>query len=340
MRVLGVLYVTDHRAHVGVAKRNLIVRQEGGWTRVPVETLEAVVLFGGQVSSEALALCVERGIRVAALRRSGRIRFVVGGATKGNVLLRVAQVRHVLDISRTACIARAVVAAKLQSYRSLLQRWSWDAEQPERSMLEGQAAAICDRIAALAGAEDGDKIRGIEGDGTRRYFKGLTAHLADHAGIGYFLGRSRRPPRDPVNALLSFLYGLALTDVVGGLETVGLDPQVGFLHGCRPGRPSLGLDVLEEFRPVLADRLAVRLVRRREIRSDHFVRTGAGACYLSDEGRRRVLEAYESHKEEQLLHPLLARPVETWALPAIQATLLARHLRGDLDQYPPFVLRS
>ena len=152
--------------------------------------------------------------------------------------------------------------------------------------------------------------------------------------------RSRRPPRDPVNALISFLYGIVLTEVVGALESVGLDPQIGFLHGCRPGRPSLALDILEEFRPSLADRVAARLIRLRQVRVGHLTGTPNGARYLSDEGRRIVLDAYEQDNDNELEHSLLGRRVPRWTLPGVQATLLARHLRGDLPAYPPFVLRA
>lgn len=341
MRVLNVLYMTEHRSRLAVRKRNLVVTgTDGESTRVPVETIEAVVMFGGQVTTDALALCVDHGVRVSALRRNGRIRFTVGAPTAGNVHLRVAQHRSAQDPVAIAAIAQAVVAGKLQSYRSLLQRWAWDANDPERTLLLTERDAIAERIQGLHGTDDGDRIRGLEGDGTRRYFKGLSVHIADTAGLGHFLVRSRRPPRDPVNAVLSFLYAVVLAEVVGALEAIGLDPQVGFLHGLRPGRQSLALDLLEELRPAVADRLAVRLIRRRQLRLEHFARTGAGAWYLTDVGRREVLSAYEAAKDDDLHHRLLDRSIPGWTLPTVQATLLARHLRGDLPGYPPFVISN
>lgn len=334
------LYVTEHRARIGVAKRNILVRRPDSATRVPVEALEAIVMFGGQITSDALALCAERGIGVTALRRSGKVRFRVSGRTGGNVLLRVAQYRSADDPVATATISRSVVGGKLANYVRLLRRWSWDASGPNRVHLQAQIEVVSERIRSLPGVEDGDRIRGIEGDATRRYFKGLGAHVNQHSAFGTFEVRTRRPPRDPMNALMSFLYALVLSEVVGALEAVGLDPQVGFLHGLRPGRPSLGLDLLEEFRPSIADRLAVRLVCRRELGPEHFVRTGAGACYLNDDGRGLVLKAYEQAKTAEELHPLLDRVVPVWSLPGIQSTLMARHLRGDLPAYPPFVATS
>lgn len=337
MRILSVLYVTEHRSTVRVAKRNIVVSRTNGAVRVPIESLDAIVLFGGQVTTDALALCVEHGVRVTALRRNGRVRFSVGGSTSGNVLLRVAQHRAAASLEATAIISRSIVAAKLQNYRFLLQRWAWDADEPERSMMLAERGAIAERIGSLRAEINGDRIRGLEGDGTRRYFKGLSVHLGDHAGVGRFMLRTRRPPRDPVNALLSFLYALVQGELVGAIEAIGLDPQVGFLHQLRPGRPSLALDLLEELRPAIADRLAVRLIRRRQLRLEHFTANGAGAWYLSDEGRRLVLDAYEDDKDASVQHRLLGREVPVWTLPIVQATLLARHLRGDLPAYPPFV---
>jgi CRISPR-associated protein Cas1 len=155
-----------------------------------------------------------------------------------------------------------------------------------------------------------------------------------------FRTRTRRPPRDPVNALLSFLYGLLTSETSGALQTVGLDVQIGFLHAARPGRPALALDLMEEFRPGIADRFAVRLIGRRQVRAEHFMFTPGGACYLTNEGRSIVLSAYESFKTEETPHRLLGRTVPRWTLPAVQATLLARHLRGDLPVYPPYVIEA
>ncbi len=335
MRTKSVLYVSDYKARISVGKGNLQVRVEGRTTKVPVHGVEAIVLFGGQMTTESIDLCVRSGIRVAALRRSGRLRFVVGGPTGGNVLLRVAQVQAATDEARTARIARVIVAAKLRSYRALVMRWATDAAGLQRRQLDADADILAERVRALPAAVTGDHIRGIEGDGTRRYFRALGGVLADSGSVGSFLVRSRRPPRDPVNALLSFLYALALAELVGAAEAVGLDPQVGFLHRLRPGRPSLALDLLEELRPT-TDRLAVRLLRRRQIRIEHFDQTSAGACYLADHARAAVLNAYEAYKDGTVVHPLVSRPVERWSLPTLQATLLARHLRGDLADYPPF----
>ncbi|MGH9224432.1 MAG: CRISPR-associated endonuclease Cas1, partial [Acidimicrobiales bacterium] len=339
MRVLSTLYVKSHRAKVGLQKQALMVTSPEGKTRVPLESLDAVVLLGSaQVTSDALAACVERGVRLASLRRNGRVRFVVGGPVGGNVHLRLAQTKAASDPGHVAALARWFVAGKLQNYRRLLLRWSWDARPIDRNHLRNQAEIIATRLDGLGGVVDGDRIRGIEGDATRRYFKGLAAQLTSTGAGLHFVGRSRRPPRDPVNALLSFLYGLVTTELIGALDAVGLDPQIGYLHGVRSGRPALALDLLEEFRPAQADRLAVRLIARRQVRESHFVTTPGGACYLTDDGRSVVLSSYEDFKAEEVPHPLLGRDVPRWALPSLQATLVARHLRGDLPAYPPFLI--
>lgn len=336
-RILSTLYVTEYRSQVRVQKGNLVVSRPDGKARVPIESLDAVVLFGGQITSEAIELCVSRAVRVAALRRSGRVRFTISGPPSGNVYLRVAQLRAADDAEAALDLARCFVAGKLQSYRTLLARWGVEARDPERTLMRVAREVVGERIASLPMARDGDTVRGLEGDATRRYFQGLGAHLAERTDVGSFLTRTRRPPRDPVNALLGFLYGVAQAEAEGALEAVGLDRQVGFLHGLRPGRSALALDLLEELRP-LADRLAVRLLARRQLRLEHFVRTGGGATYLSDFGRAVVLAAVEAWREQEVDHRLLGRSVPIWTIPSVQATLLARRLRGDLPVYPPFVL--
>lgn len=340
MRFLSTLYVVDHGARIGLEKQALIVRcRSGEWSRVPLNALDGVVIVGNaQMSSEALTQCAARQIRVAALNRSGRVRFQVGGPVSGNVHLRLAQMRVADDEERAIEVARWFVAAKLQNARRLLLRWASDASALERSVLVENAGVIAQRISELGAARDRDAVRGIEGDGTRRYFKGFAAHLSAGGDEVAFVGRSRRPPLDPPNALMGFVYGLLLTEIVGALDARGLDPQIGFLHGIRPGRPSLALDLLEEFRAGLADRFAARSLLRREVRAEHFMRFPGGACYLTDEGRRTVLRLYEAYRGENVRHPLLDRLIPRATLPVVQATLFARYLRSDLPAYPPFVI--
>ena len=336
MRYLNTVYVRDHTARIGHRRGSLMVKRESGTTRIPLAGIDAVVLLGsGQISTEAIAACVRRQIRVASLRRSGSLRFVVGGPLSGNVHLRMAQHQAVASDEHSLAVARSVVAAKLQSSRTTLLRWSRDAENPSnRQRLHRRAEMVAERIARVPGAPSADYLRGLEGDAARIYFGGLGQHLA---GVGLrFSARTRRPPRDPVNALMSFCYGLLTAELVGSLDAVGLDHQLGFLHRPRAGRPSLALDMAEEMRP-LTDRFTVALLTRHQLDSDHFVRTPGGAVYLTEDGRDIVLKSWEAHKERSIHHRILRRPVERWALPTVQATLMARHLRGDLSHYPPFV---
>ena len=341
MRLLTSLYISDHRARVGLQHGALLVYGgDGKRTRVPLEAIEAVVLLGhAQVSGDVLAECTRRHIRVSALSRTGRIRFVLGGPTSGNVYLRLAQLRAADDEEHCRALAQTIVAGKLQNCRRMLKRWSFDAGDLERSHLDDLAARIASRIGNVPGAH-GDGLRGIEGEATRLYFAGLGHHLEAARVSTPFLARNRRPPRDPVNSLLSFTYGLVTAEIVGALESVGLDPQIGYLHSVRPGRPALALDLLEELRPSYADRFVVTLLTRKRLSASSFVHAAGGACYLSDESRKLVLDAYEQFKSTEVEHILLGRQVPRAMLPHIQAVLLARHLRGDLSGYPPFLLAS
>lgn len=336
MKILSTVYVTEHRAKVGVRSGSLTVSRESGVTRIPLEGIDGVVLLGrAQVTSEALARCTERGIRVAALKRNGALRFACGGPTGGNVHLRVAQHTAAVDEARSLDLARRFVAAKIRNSRTVVERWARDASGTLATTLRNRADQIRERLSWIGGARDGDHLRGIEGDASRLHFACVGQVLAESPLR--FEARTRRPPRDPVNAALSYAYGLLVTELIGGLDAVGLDHQIGFLHRARSGRPSLALDVAEELRPV-CDRFVVTCVRRRQLGPEDFERVPGGAVYLNDAGRSRFLERWEEHRQRSLRHTVLERPIERWALPTVQTTLLARHLRGDLPVYPPFVL--
>ena len=337
MRYLSTVYVRDHRARVAHRRGALLVSQPDGSQRVPLEAIDAVILLGGgQITTQALEACMRRGVRVAALKMSGAVRFVVGDSTGGNVHLRLALYQAVSDTEHSLEMAKAIVAAKLQNSRKVVDRWARDEREPaQSSFLSERAAQIAARISALSDAHTGDHVRGVEGDAARAYF-GAVGRTLSKSDLR-FETRSRRPPRDPVNAMLGFCYGLLVTEFIGALESVGLDYQMGFFHRPRSGRPSLALDLAEELRP-LTDRFVVSLVRRRQIGPDSFVKTPGGAVYLSDDGRTNLIREWEAHKEVENRHPMSDRSIGRWALPSVQATLLARHLRGDLPAYPPFVM--
>ena len=333
------VYVTDHRARIGLERNALVlVGSDRRRLRVPMNEIDTVVLASNaQISTAAMAACVDRGVRVTALRRNGAVRFSVVGGTNGNVLLRVAQVRHADDPERAAALARTIVAGKLRNSGAMLRRWASDARRTPAKRLSSLAEQVDSRVSALSRARGGDAIRGVEGDVARTYFKGMGIHLEDRIAELEFTVRSRRPPRDPVNAALGFAYGLVAGEVRGAIEAVGLDPQIGFLHGLRPGRPSLALDLVEELRPIVADRLVVRSFARRQLSRRDFMTAAGGACYFTDDGRKKFLGLYDADRDRVVHHRLLDREVRRAALPLVQAMLMARHLRGDLPTYAPYV---
>lgn len=338
MRYLNTVYVRSHEARITRSKGSLLVRHGEERTRIPLESVDGVVVVGGATMTlDAVAACVERGIRVSVLRRSGALRWSATPPISGNVTLRRLQHRASDDPGHRLMLARWFIAAKMQNSVKVIRRWARDAPDGDtRRRLESRAQLIAERIGRLENSPTLDHVRGIEGDGARAHFSCLGIVLE---GTRFpFAGRQRRPPRDPVNALLGFCYGLLATELVGALETVGLDPQIGFLHSDRAGRPALALDLAEELRPVI-DRFGVGLFRRRQLGDDDFTKTPGGGTYLSDAGREKLFAGWEEHKTESIYHSVVERDVERWTVPGIQATLLARHLRGDLSVYPPYLLQ-
>jgi CRISP-associated protein Cas1 len=336
------LYVTSEGAYVAKSGETVVVRVDGATRiQVPLHHLTSIVCFGwAGVSPELMAACTEAGIGVAFLSTAGRFLARVEGPLSGNVLLRRAQYRAADDAAATAALSRAFVAGKIANSRSMLQRALRD--YPERDGAAAVAAAI-DHLARVApgllASGDVDVVRGIEGDAAARYF-GVFDHLI-LAGKDQFTfrGRTRRPARDPVNAMLSFGYALLLTDCLAAATAAGLDGAVGFLHRDRPGRPSLALDLMEELRSVVVDRLVLALVNLGQVDAGGFTTRDTGAVEMSEATRKTFLVAYQKRKQEELKHPMTGEGT-TWAVvPHIQARLLARTLRGDLDEYPPFLLK-
>jgi CRISPR-associated protein Cas1 len=309
---------------------------------VPIHHLESVAAFGGvHVTPGAMQLCAEHGVSVSFLTESGRLLARVDAPGSGNVLLRRTQFRWADDPARRADISRALVAGKLQNGRNLLVRAARETDvAADQETLHGAAGRLAEVLRTLPAATDADQVRGHEGNGSRLYFEVFSAMLR-HARDRFRLEhRSRRPPLDPVNALLSFLYSLLLQDCVAAAAAGGLDPSVGFLHVDRPGRPGLALDLMEEFRPLVADRLALALINRQQVKADGFTTQEGGGVYMDDATRRAVLAAYQQRKREQVTHPVLDQKVSVGQLPFLQARILARHLRGDLPAYVPCILKN
>jgi CRISPR-associated protein Cas1 len=306
--------------------------------RVPIHTLTDIVCFG-QVSCSPflMGLCSEHGVGLSFLTEHGRFLARVQGPISGNVLLRRKQYRLTDDQSSTAAIAKAVVLAKISNCRTVLLRASRERSACESTNSLEKAALRLRRILDELSTQDHvDQIRGHEGDAAATYFEVFDHLILANKEDFFFRRRSRRPPLDNMNALLSFIYTLLTHDTASALETVGLDPAVGYLHRERPGRPSLALDLVEELRPVLADRLALTLVNRQQISSSGFRALETGAVAMDDETRKAVLVAWQSRKQEEIIHPYLGEKIPLGLVPYVQATLLARHLRGDIDGYPCF----
>ncbi|MTH65601.1 type I-C CRISPR-associated endonuclease Cas1c [Paracoccus shanxieyensis] len=339
-KLLNTVYVTTEGSALKKDGENLVVEVEGAEkARVPLHMLASIVTFGPILLSPALiGTCAERGISVVLLDRASRFQARVEGAVSGNVLLRRAQYRIADDATD---VVRGIVMGKIANQRAVIRRALRDYGSEMQAEARDGLERATDRMAMILrrvqlSDTSVDLLRGSEGEAATLYF-GVFCHLirSPDAELRWTV-RSRRPPLDPMNALLSFLYTLLTHDCRSACEAVGLDPAVGFLHRDRPGRPSLALDLMEELRAPLADRLALSLVNRRQLRAADFRRMDGGAVLLGDDARRTVLTAWQERKKEERLHPFLQEKAPFGLVPYLQAQMLARHLRGDLDAYPPW----
>jgi CRISPR-associated protein Cas1 len=336
--LLNTLFVTTQESYLAKDGECVAVYQGDALKgKLPIHTLGGLVLFG-QISCSPFLLghCAENGVTVSWLTQNGRFLASMHGPVSGNVLLRREQYRRADDDAASAAIAAPIVIGKIANCRTVLMRTARERPGPE---LDAAVARLARCLSRLREPQPLNVVRGIEGEAAQAYF-GAFGNLVHTAEPGFrFTGRNRRPPLDAVNCLLSFLYTLLAHDVRGALESCGLDPAVGFLHRDRPGRPSLALDIMEEFRPYLADRLACTLINRGQVKAKGFRRMESGAVIMDDATRKDVLTAWQERKQETVEHPFLQEKMATGLLYHCQARLLARYLRGDLDAYPPFVIR-
>lgn len=333
----------DQRRCLRKDRENIVIEIDGAEKgRVPLHMLEGLVCFNrAGVSPGAMAACAEKGIALSFLQPNGRFLARVEGQRSGNVLLRRAQYRIADDPARAVPVVRGIVAGKAANQRTVIMRALRDhaatLAATHKDALQAAALQLSHAARRTLAAADIAELRGVEGDCARIYFAAMP-HLIRHDDPAFaFTGRSRRPPLDRVNALLSFLYAMLGHDCRSALEGVGLDPQVGLLHADRPGRASLALDLMEEIRPVLADRLALSLINRRQVAARDFIVEESGAVRMTDDARKAVLVAWQDRKKEELRHPFVGEVVSIGLIAHVQAQLLARHLRGDLDGYPPFI---
>jgi CRISPR-associated protein Cas1 len=342
MRHANTLYITTQGAYLSRDHATLCVRVEKETRlKVPLHHLEGVICFGRVgVSHGVYEALGEHAFELSFLTEQGRFLARLSPPTSGNVLLRRTQYRLADDPAACLRVARPIIAAKIQNARNTLLRAARDyPELPEAESLRRAATHLAAVLDQLPAAADLNVARGIEGETARVYFGAVNGLIRQNAEFFRLNGRSRRPPRDPVNALLSFIYALVRHDCAGALQAVGLDPAVGFLHADRPGRLSLALDLMEEFRTLIADRLAFTLINRRQVAPDGFSTDPCGAVTLDEKTRRTVLKAYQERKREEVQHPVLAESVTVGLLPHVQSRLLARTLRGDVSEYPALVLR-
>lgn len=340
MQLLNTLYVTTPDAYLHLDNATLRIEVEHETRlRVPLHHLSAVVCFGHVMISPILMhRLADEGKSLVLLDSHGRFKARLEGPVSGNVLLRQAQHSRLASADFCIAAAKSCVVGKLKNGRQVLLRGARETGRMEdNAELVATADEFVRALARLEHAPNLDAIRGIEGDAAKRYF-GVLGLLVRPEARAVFMpnGRTRRPPLDRMNALLSFLYAMLMNDCRSAIESVGLDPQIGLLHAVRPGRAALALDLMEEFRPLLADRLALTLINRRQLDADDFIERPGGAVTLGDEARRRVVVAYQERKQETLTHPLLQTSLPLGFAPFVQARLLARTVRGDAEVYLPF----
>ncbi|MBK3496454.1 type I-C CRISPR-associated endonuclease Cas1 [Viridibacillus sp. YIM B01967] len=339
-KLLNTLYITTPDIYLSLNGENIVITQESNQLgRLPLHNLEGVCTFGHAGASPALMhACAERNISLTFLSRSGRFLARVIGESKGNVVLRKTQYRISDNEMESAKVARNFIFAKVSNQKWILERVTRD--YPMRvdvPVFKETSKYLSEMMRKILNTNDLDQLRGFEGQAASSYYKLFNEMILQQKDDFYFITRNRRPPTDNVNALLSFSYTLLANDVAAALESVGLDAYVGFLHRDRPGRASLALDLMEELRGVVADRFVLSLINKKVIQSKDFLKKENGAVLLTDDARKKFLKAWQERKQEQLTHPRLKEKI-TWGLvPYTQALLLARFLRGDSDEYPPFL---
>ena len=338
-KLLNTLYVTTPESYLSKDGMNVVISvQQKEIFRIPIINVEAIVTFGYMGASPGLMkLCTNNGVSLTFLSPNGRFFSRIQGQTKGNVLLRKRQYALSDNEEWTLHVSKLFIASKIQNYRNILRRYLRD-YGPNVTLEE--AANLLDRHKreALA-AHDKTSLMGFEGIASSTYFGVLPHLLRNQKDIFVFSGRNRRPPKDAVNAMLSFAYTLITNDMTTALETVGLDPYVGFMHTLRPGRTSLALDMIEEFRAYLGDRFVLSLINKKQITSKDFLYQGEYGIAMTDQGRKTFIAAWQNRKRETIIHPYLNEKVEIGLLPYVQAMMMARFIRKDIDDYPVFLIK-
>lgn len=339
-KLLNTLYVTSPNTYLSLDGENIVIlKDETEISRVPLHNLEGIITFGYTGASPALmGACAKRNISLTFMKQSGKFLARVVGEVRGNVTLRKVQYRISDNIDESNSIAKNFILGKIYNSRWVIERATRDYElRLDVSKLKGVSKFLANTLELVNKSENLEQLRGYEGEAASQYFSVFNDLILQQKDSFYFHYRNKRPPLDNVNAMLSFVYTLLAHDFAAALETVGLDPYVGFLHRDRPGRISLALDMMEELRSVYADRFVISLINKREIRPEGFMQKEDGAVIMDDDTRKTILKAWQGKKQEKITHPFLQEKLEWGLVPYAQAMLLARFIRGDLDGYPPFM---
>jgi CRISP-associated protein Cas1 len=341
-KLLNTLYVTNPGAYLSKDGENIIVKVENQeQLRLPIHNLEGVVCFGFLgVSPALMSLCAERGVALSFLSENGYFLGKVSGPVSGNVLLRRKQYRMADNSEDSLNLARLFISGKIANCRNVLQRAVRDhSDNIDADQINKTIATLLIKQGQAMTAKEVDVLRGIEGEAAQTYFGVFDQMIVTQKDHFYMHGRNRRPPLDNVNSLLSFVYVLLMHEVRAALETVGLDPCVGFLHVDRPGRQSLALDMMEELRPYVADRLVLSLINRKQVNGKGFTNREVGGVLMDDQTRKEVITAWHKRKQEEVIHPFLNEKIPIGLIPYVQALLLARFIRGDLNNYPVHIVK-
>ncbi len=340
-KLKNILYITSKDAYITKEGECLVISKEGSKpVRFPAHNLEGVVYFGYPgASPQALSFCSEMGITISFLKPNGKFLARVEGPQTGNILLRRCQYRICDNLKASARLASRFVTSKILNGRVVLRRGIRDHGDNIGDFIEKSAIHLKRLANDAYNCENLDLLRGIEGEAAKYYFRGLNDLILEDKASFYITKRSRRPPLDRFNCLLSFIYTLLTHECRSACETVGLDPAAGFLHRDRPGRPSFALDLMEELRPVFGDRLALTLINRRQVTDKDFIIRPNGAVDLKENSIKIIIDAWQRRKQETITHPFLKEKVSFGLIPYIQAMLISRHIRGELDDYPAFIWR-
>lgn len=341
-KLLNTLYVTSPDSYLSLDGENIVIlREEEQVFRMPLHNIEGIVAFGYTGASPALmGACAKHNIALSFMTPSGRFLARVTGEIRGNVVLRKEQYHISEDDVRATAIAKNIIIAKIINSKKCVERVARDySMRVNGEKFQNVAEKLKKSIGAIENCKTRDELRGIEGEAAANYFNVFNDMILQQKESFVFEGRNRRPPLDNVNALLSFVYTLLGQNIAAALETVGLDPYVGVMHTDRPGRISLALDLLEELRAVFVDRFVLSLINRKMVQASDFTKKENGAVIMSDEARKLVLTQWQKKKQEEIKHPFLGEKIEWGLVPYVQALLLARFIRGDIEEYPPFLWR-